>query len=904
MLKMIRERSEISSRHSGFVISSSFGVRHWSFAALVVAIMFSSANLKATSVEDSSVIAFPPSSAQKWVLPNGLTIIVQEDRSAPVASVQAWCATGSIDEDAHLGAGLSHILEHMLFKGTKTRSTNEIAQKIQDVGGYVNAYTSFAHTVFWIDVPKDGVTTALDVLADAMMNSTLPPEEYLKEQEVIRREFAMGLDDPDRVATLLLFATAYQRHPYRLPVIGQIEVYNQLTQEQVMQYYKARYVPNNLTFIVVGDVDAEKVHQQLVEFFKAYPEKSLKPVFIPEEPPQLGRRQMHQEFPTELTHLALAWHIPEVTNPDVPALDLLSTVLGDGRSSRLYRRVREEAGLAYRISAFSYTPGDPGLFGIDATLDPKKREAAEQLVLHILDEVKQAGVTAEELIKAKKISLSHHLGALTTMRGQASDIGSNWLLTRNLNFSRDYLDAVQKVTLDDVKRVAAKYLTNDNLTTVSLNPKGSLVAKAEGAKPISAGEIQKFELSNGLRILVREDARLPLVAMGAVFRSGLLAETAQTNGITRLMAKVLLKGTKTRTAEQIANQIEAVGGSIASDAGNNSFSVSLDVMKPDLKLGVELLSDVLLNATMPEKAIAREKEIQIAGIKQEEEQLTTVARNILRQALFTQHPYALRANGSVESVQRLTQKDLLEFRDRYLVAKNGVIFVFGNVKAAEVKQLFEKALGGMKPGELALTDAHPAAPLGKTETVESRKEKAQGVIMVGYRGADLFSPDRYALELIDEASSDLGSRFFIRIREQMGLAYFVGASQMQGLVPGLFAFYLGTDPEKIEPVKTALLDEIRKLASDGLTKEELTRAKKKLIGQQEIANQSNDSFGYHCSLDELYGLGFDYYKKLEHDVDAVTLEDIKRVAVKYFRDQPYVLATVRPPDRSAAAKQK
>ncbi|PYK36987.1 MAG: hypothetical protein DME60_13025, partial [Verrucomicrobia bacterium] len=769
-------------RHSDFVI------RHWSFAALVVAIMLSSANLKAAPVDESSVITFPPSSAQKWILPNGLTIIVQEDHSAPVASVQAWCATGSIDEDAHLGAGLSHILEHMLFKGTKTRSTNQIAQKIQDVGGYINAYTSFDRTVFWIDVPKDGVATALDVLADAMMNSTLPPEEYQKEQEVIRREFAMGMDDPDRMAGLLLFATAYQRHPYRFPVIGEIEIYNQLTQEQVMQYYKTR----------------QKVRQQLIEQFKPYPEKSLKPVFIPPEPPQLGRREVHQEFPTELTHLSLVWHIPEVTNPDVPALDLLSTILGDGRSSRLYRRVREEAGLAFHIAAFSYTPGDPGLFGIDATLDPKKRETAEQLVLRIIDEVKQTGVTAEELAKAKKISLSHHLEALTTMRGQASDIGSNWLLTRNLNFSRDYLDAVQKVTLDDIKRVAATYLTETNLTVVSLNPKTSLAGKSEETKVATAGEIQKFELSNGLRILVREDPRLPLVAIGAVFRSGLLAETAQTNGITRLMAKVLLKGTKTRTAEQIANDIEAVGGSISSDAGNNSLSVSVDVTKPDLKLGVNLFADVLLNATMPEKAIAREREIQIAAIQQEEEQLTTVARNILRQALFTQHPYALRTNGSVESVQRLTQKDLLDFRDRYVVAKNGVIFVFGDVKAAEVKQLFEKALGGMKTGALALTDARPAAPLNKTETVESRKDKAQGVIMVGYRGADIFSPDRYALELIDEASSDLGSRFFVRIREQMGLAYYVGASQMQGLVPGLFAFYLGTDPQKIEPVKTAL----------------------------------------------------------------------------------------------------
>ena len=237
-------------------------------AAILSVIMVSVANLKAASSDDSAVITFPPSSAKKWVLEDGLTVIVQEDHSAPVASVQAWCATGSICEDERLGAGLSHILEHMLFKGTKTRTTNAIAQKIQDAGGYINAYTSFDRTVFWIDVPKDGVPTALDVLADAMMNSTLPPEEYLKEQEVIRREFAMNQDDPDRMTGQLLFAAAYQRHPYRLPVIGQLEVYNQLTQEQVMQYYKARYVPNNLIVVVAGDVDAEKVHHQLAEFFK------------------------------------------------------------------------------------------------------------------------------------------------------------------------------------------------------------------------------------------------------------------------------------------------------------------------------------------------------------------------------------------------------------------------------------------------------------------------------------------------------------------------------------------------------------------------------------------------------------------------------------------------------------
>src|SRR3954453_11426387 len=247
--------------------------------------MITNSKLKQNGGEDSAVVTFPASTAQKCNLPNGLTVIIQEDRSAPVASVQAWCATGSINEDERLGAGVSHILEHMLFKGTKTRSTSAIARQIQDVGGYINAYTSFDRTVFWIDVPKAGVATALEVLSDAMMNSTLPEEEYIKEQEVIRREFAMGFDDPDRMISHLLFATTYQRHPYRLPVIGELEIFNQLTQEDVSRYYRSRYVPNNLTFIVVGDVDAAIIHAQLTELFQPHPEKSLRPLFIPAEPP-------------------------------------------------------------------------------------------------------------------------------------------------------------------------------------------------------------------------------------------------------------------------------------------------------------------------------------------------------------------------------------------------------------------------------------------------------------------------------------------------------------------------------------------------------------------------------------------------------------------------------------------
>jgi zinc protease len=866
----------------------------WAALALSSMLISGLAKSPGAAAASNAVVPVPPFTAQKWVLPDGLTLIVQEDHSAPVASVQAWCETGSIDEDKHLGAGLSHILEHMLFKGTETRSTNQIAQRIQDAGGYINAYTSYDRTVFWIDIPAKGAESAVDILSDAMMNSTLPPEEYVKEQEVIRREFAMGLDDPDRQSSLLLFATAYREHPYRIPVIGHIEIYNKLTRDDVMEYYKARYVPNNLFLVVVGDVDGEKIHAQVEKYFSKYPQKSLPPHYIPPEPAQLGRRTAHQEFATELTRLDLAWHIPDITHPDVPALDLLSTILGDGRSSRLYRKIREDLGLVHSVSAFAYSPGNPGLFGVGATLDPDKREATEAAVLSMIDDLKKEGVTAAEIDKAKKLSLSGHLHALTTMRGKASDLGSSWLHVQNLNFSVDYLDAIQRVTGDDIKRVLHTYFDDKNLTITSLNPPGSLKHAEAKAAGISAGEIQKFELSNGLRLLVREDPRLPLVSMAACFKAGLLAENAKNSGITKLLSRVIIKGTKYRTAEQIADEIEAVGGSIGTEAGNNSTSVSVKVMEPDLKLGLDILADVLLNPTFPEKAVAREKQIQLAGIKAEDEEMTVIARNVLRANLFKDHPYGLRANGTPESVSKLTQQDLIDFYKKHVAGKNGVLAVFGNVKAADVKELVEKSLGALPAGEPALTAPPQPAPLQTDLAVEEHKDKAQAIVMVGYLGADIFSPDREALELIDEASSDLGSRFFIRIREKMGLAYFVGASQAMGLVPGPFVFYLGTSPSKVEAVKAELIDEIKKLASEGLTEVELKRAKEKLIGQQEIRNQSNDSFAYTTALDELYGLGYDHYKKEKAKIEAITLEDTKRVANKYFENKPAVTAIVRP----------
>lgn len=852
----------------------------------------------------STAPSLPESRAKVFTYDNGLTLIVEEDHAAPVASVQAWCGTGSIHEGPKLGAGMSHILEHMLFKGTETRPPGAIASEIQDLGGYINAYTSLDRTVYWIDLPSAGALQAVEILADVMQNATLPEEEYTKEQEVIRREFAMGFDDPNRQSSQLMLSTVFSESPLRHPVIGYLDVYNQLTRDDVMSYYKTRYVPNNITFVVTGDVDAEKVREDLARHFASASRRALEPITIVSEPPQLGRREIHKEFPTELSRLTMAWRVPGVTDPDTPAMEILGGILGSGSSSRLNREIRERKQIAHSASAGMFNLQNEGVFVMQAITDPDKREEVEREAMAELEKIKEKGVTKTEVERVKRGILSGQIHALTTARGKASDLGSNWLVARNLDFTRHYIDELGKVTPEDVQRVAREYLKPEGINVTSLNPVGSIQTKSEEAVASKPAEIQKLTLKNGLRLLVKEDPRLPLVSMAAVFRGGLLAETRETNGINRLYSSTILKGTKSRTAEQIAETIENVGGSIDSDSGNNSFNVGVEVMSPDLDLGVELLADVLLNPTFPAREVELEKSTQLAGIKADDEQITSVARNLVRENLFGEHPYALRNLGFPDTVEGLDSAKLAEFHKTYAVARNGVISVFGDVKADKVVKLFEKYFSAMPEGELAFQSVPAPKPKEAFTPALANMDKQQAVLMIGYQGASVDDPNRVALELIGSASSDLGSRFFNRIREQMGLAYFVGANQFTGLAPGAFVFYLGTDPAKIEQVTAEMRNEIADLAANGLTEEELTRARAKVLGAEAIRNQSNSALAAACAVDELVGLGYDEMLRRREKIEKITLDDIRHAAAEYFKADSRVEATVLPLAKTEPAPQK
>ncbi|MGD0252000.1 MAG: pitrilysin family protein [Verrucomicrobiota bacterium] len=842
-----------------------------------------------------------PAGVTLTTLDNGLTLIVREDHSAPVVSAQAWAMTGSIHEGRWLGAGLSHVLEHMLFKGTTTRPGSRIDQEVQEAGGYMNAYTSFDRTVYHIDVPNTGARTAIDILCDIMQNATLPPDELAKEMDVIRREMDMGQDDPGRRASRRLFEVAYTKSPYRFTIIGYPDIFNEVKPDDIRGYYHEKYAPNNLFYVVAGDVKNADVVAQIKAAYEKSKAKPQPPVVLPSEPRQTASREVVEEAPIELGHFHFAWHIPEIRHPDVPVLDVLAVLLGSGHSSRLFQQVRERQGLVHHVDAWTYSPGNPGLFGMSAIADGDKFVAARNAMLAEVEKIKSLSVSAHEVQKAVKQFISATLAARKTMEGQAQNLGGNWLVANDLNFSERYLAAVKRVSHADVQRVAREYLTAENRTLYALLPEGTAPKPKTEIETNTDHPIRKIELPNGLRLLVKEDHRLPFVEFRAVFQGGVLAETRENNGATMLLAKMLLKGTKTRSAEKIATEIESVGGSIDSYGGNNSFGVNAEVLSSDFAIGFDLVADVLLNPTFPANELEREREVQIAGIHARKDDLLRSASFAMRQALFGNTGYGLDSLGTEETVQKISAADLKSFHQKLAAPNNCVLAIYGDVKTNEVRAAVERAFANWKPVGRVTPCAPPDGSLGTAspalnspKRVEETRDKKQAVLVIGFPGTTMHDDDRYPLELIQESCSDLGSRLFLRIRDQLGLAYYVGAQNFAGLVPGYFAFYTGTEPAKAGQVETELLKEAELLRTEGLTAEELKRSKAKIIGQKKIARQELGHLASTTALDELYGLGYQRTELDDAKYETVTLEQIKAAAQKYLKPDALVVAVVKP----------
>ncbi len=831
---------------------------------------------------------------ERFVLPNGLTALLKPDRAAALASVQVWVKTGSLHEGAQLGAGLSHFLEHMLFKGTTRRAGREISATVQAHGGYINAYTTFDRTVYYIDLPSEHVGIALDLLADAVLNSTLPADEVVRERDVILREIAMTQDDPDDRLAETLFSTAFRVHPYRHPIIGHRDVFAAVTRDELVNYYRTRYVPNNLAVIVVGDIDPVAVRADIEKHFGAAPRAALAPAFVAAEPLQLSARAQHRFEDVELTRAILAWQIPGLTHPDAPLLDLLATILGHGDSSVLWRTIREQEHLVHTIDAHSWNPDNVGLFTVSFTCEAAKRELAAAAVERALARCAVRGFTPAQIKKALRQISVGEINVRQTMSGQASRLGAAEVIVGDLNYSRTYFSRLAAIKPADLRRVLKTYLVPPRLTSVSLSPTSAnppvvLSNLGRGALDDFAEET----LPNGARLLLQPDPRLPNLHFRLACLGGPLHESPGKRGATTLLATLLTKDTRTRTAAQVAQTIEEVGGAFHPFSGNNSFGLAVEVLPTDIDRALEILADAALAPVFNPKTFATERDAQLAELQQDADDVVTLGRKILRKKFFGDHPFAIDATGDEAGLRSLTPADLAALHRALVVAPNVVLSVAGDFSPKKLAPRLRTFLKKFPRTPPPVATARFTGPVAVGDFVE-KQPREQAVVFQAFPGPGQLAEDFYVGEVADELFSGMASRLFERVREEKGLAYFVRSARVTGLEAAMFYFYAGTAPASAAAVLAEIDTEIARVQSGGVEEAELRRCQVRLKAGRRQGLQPNSARAMHAALNTLYGLPANDWKNYDARIDAVTCADLARFAKKYFQRSQRVQLIVTP----------
>ncbi len=831
---------------------------------------------------------------ERRVFDNGMVLVHREDFSGELLSLQLWVKTGSIHEGRSLGAGLSHYLEHLLFKGTEKFGPGEIAREVQAAGGYVNAYTTFDRTVYYIDLPSESLDRGLEILADMAFRAKLETADIEAERSVILREIDMGLDDPDRQLAQSLFGTAFRCHPYRHPIIGHRPLFEAVEADDLRAYYRSRYVPNNIGLMVAGAVDAEDMAEAVQRAFGGQVPRCLDDVVFAAEPPQLSRRHCPLRGEVQVCRGSLAYRIPSLTDPDAPALDMLANLLGGGHSARLWKVLREERRLVHHIEASAWNPGTSGLLWVSYVADPGREEAIESAVVEVICDVAANGVAERELDKAKAHALAGEINARKRVRGQAARLGTAEIVVGDLNYPLQYFRHLEALTPDAIGRVAGRYLREDQLTSVVLGPKAAdgSGARVKPAKPAPA-RFESVELSNGARVLFQVDRRLPKVNLRFSALGGPVYEEADKRGVTGLLATLLTRDTAKRTAAEVSDAVETVGGGILEFSGNNSFGFGLEVMRGDEALALDLFEEALLAPAFDETTLERERDAQVSHIQEMEDEIVEFGQKALRRHFFGRHPLAEDPLGRPETVAALCRADVLAAYRHLVAGPNTVLSVCGDFDPGWLLPRVETVAAGA-PGWAFPRRAPPRPQPAAGELIREVLPREQAVLFLGFPDAGVGGDDFILGEVLQEILSDMSGRLFLRVREEQGLAYFVGASRIVGVDTGLFFLYGGTHPESGDTLLAELEAEARRVAEGGLTAAERDRAVRRLKARKRMSLQGIGARAAQASLNALFGLPVNDWLDYDDRVDAVDLDRLRDFAVRRFRADEGVRLRVSP----------
>ena len=871
----------------------------------------------------------------RTVLANGLTVLIEPIHHAPVVALQGWVHVGGADEDKNHEAGLAHLHEHMLFKGTKKRAVGEVARCVEAAGGEINAWTSFDETVYHMVLGNGACDLGLDLLADVLRHSTFDADELSKEIEVVLEEIRRAEDSPARRHMMAMFRTAFTAHPYRYPVLGTAQSVADTTQARMLAFFHGHYRPDNTTLIVTGDVTVDAVLPRIEHYFGDWrPHEVTTPVAKktprPQEPPLPALALQVLAEDVQEARLTVAWHSAAVKHPHTPALDLFAIMLGQGDASRLHKELVRPR-LVLDAYASNYTPKDMGLFMLGATLETPRPEAEAVLSVTraLVSEcmrMAQGAFTQEELETARTLALADEAFSRQTMEGQARKRGFFVSTAGDYLFERTHLNGIREATRDDIRKAALTLLDAHPTVVLQLPkdaPQGAIaLTAADFAATVQAARndawaslqtlaqhssdsrhgVYKVQLDHGPLLLVQPEPS-GVTAVRAINLGGLRSETPEHGGLALLTAQSWGQSTQSLSAQALAKKVANAGGSLSGFSGRNTVGFSGEWLSTHHADGFALFLEAMWSPEFASEDVLRERHAIAERLRAREDSPGAVAMDLFLASLYPSHPYGFSSMGSMDSLARLTHEEVRAYHHKYVDPATMVLSVVGPVDVDAVAQQVMAALnpGRRSPASAAVLAPTQDLPPNAYRRVNRPLAKQQAHVILGSMGLTFEHADRYALEVLCAVLSGQSGRLFADLRDKQSLAYSLSCGSAEGLEPGHVLVHMACAFDKVQRACVGVMGHLQQLIDGPIAPHELGRAQQMLIGSHAIDLQRPGARAMTYATQELYGLGFDHHLQAAARIEAVDAHKVMEVAAQHFAKDRLIEVVVGPGDDAGAA---
>lgn len=854
-------------------------------------------------------------------LPSGQTLIIKEIHNNPIVTIDTWVKTGSINED-NTNYGVAHFLEHMFFKGTTKFPSGKFDQILESKGAITNAATSKDYTHYYIVIPSKDFNLAMELHSDMLLNPVLPRNELEMERKVVLEEMQRGKDNPNNILYKSMNSQLYTSHPYKQDVIGLAEIIETIPREKLLDFYNTWYKPDNMVTVVVGDVNTKEVIKSVKENFNTINKTKTKRIKYKKDKIKTNIPPSITNIDTETGYLLIGFRGVNIKDKkDSAALDVLSTILGNGKSSRLYKTIQEEKKLSTSIIAGHASYKDDSQFYIKATFAPDNQTEIENEIWKELSNITKTPISNEEIEKAKNIIKNDTLYSRESTSNIANEIGYITTLMNSPKYYEKYLDEIENVTAKDILKVANKYLTknkasisyilpkdfsdeqttNENLSNdtqtlatqkLKLEPKNYPLNK--NAKLVSEIEnSKKYQLENGLTLIITQNNQNDIIAINMLSKGGYFQEPKIGTG--KLLSDLLHKDTKNYTTAQISDFLDENGIEIIFQMQPDAFSTSVKSTKDEFNNALLIFDEIINNSLLTQKDLNSAREKRLQNIKTSKDLPSNVAIDEMKYLLWENTPYQNSAKVLEKEYKNITTTDIKDLYSKIYSPQNTIISVNGNVNDQQLINYFSKVFENKNDKTYNLFEFQQQIyPMIQDKTSITEKQSNQSWIVIAYRTPPITNHKDWAtLKVIDSIlGTGMSSRLFTELRDQKGLAYVVASSYQSNALQGAFLTYIGTNPNNIEEAKQGMLEQLKKFQTNFISSKELQQAKDQIIGNYILSQETNSEKAHTLSTYELYDKGFDFEKKYYELINNVTEQDVIEIANKYF-SEPKVIIIVK-----------